>query len=167
MFDDALELEFFDQVANDLPHQMEVRAQLWKKRIGADVDPVHQDFNRELYHGPFDIVASADQGFAKSLSVDPDAGLEATRDSEIWVTRKELERVDYGPPEIGDVIAIFLDQLPSAYYLYIQNAEREGRLPQARAFVMWRLEVKYMSKADPEGALSGDPCVIQTGRRID
>ena len=131
------------------------------------MDPVHQDFNRELYLGPFDIVASATEGFSKTLSVDPDAGLEATRDSEIWVTRKECERVEYGFIQTGDVIVIFLERQAAGYYLYIQNAHQDGRLPQGRAFIMWRLEVRFISKANPEDMLSGDPCVTKIGRRID
>lgn len=166
LFDDALELEMFDDVANDLPNLVQCRAQLWKRRTGASVDPVYHDFNKEEYIGPFEIVATADQGFAKMLSMDPDAGLEITRESEIYVTRKELERVEYGFPETGDVILFLMDRI-DPYSFYIQNAHQEGRLPQGRAFIMWRFEIKYISRADPSDIIDGEPCVTKTGRRID
>jgi len=170
MFDDALELEYFDSVAEDLIYGVDMPALLYKKRLGADVDPIHGDFNRELYKGPYEIKANATESFAKTLTVDADAGLEATRESEIWVSRKECERVGFGRIETGDVIAFLLERLPSGYYFFVQNAHDEGRLPQGRAFIMWRLEIRYISKFDPEDLVDkgeDEPCVVRHGRRID
>ena len=170
MFDDALELEMFDMVAEDLIHGVDIPAILWKKRGGADVDPIYGDFNKELYKGPYEIHANATDSFSKMLTVDSDAGIEATRESEIWVSRKECERVDFGFIESGDIICFLVERLPSAYYFFIQNAHQTGRLPQGRAFIMWRLEIRYISKFDPEDLVDGEedaPCITKNGRRID
>ncbi len=170
MFDDALELEMFDSVAEDLIHAVDIPALLYKKRPGADVDPVHSDFNKELYKGPYEIHANATEGFSKTLTMDSDAGLEAIRESEIWVSRKECERIDFGFIETGDIIVFLLERLPSAYYFFIQNAHQTGRLPQGRAFIMWRLEIRYISKFDPKDLVEDGedaPCITRHGRRID
>lgn len=170
MFNDAVELEMFDMTAHDMARLVDIPARLYKKRKGASVDPVHGDFRQELYTGPFEIVANAEEGFAKTLTVDAESGFEATRESEIWVTRKETERVDYGFIETGDVISFLLERRPTPYYFFVQNAHDEGRLPQGRAFVMWRLEIRFMSKFDPEDAVEaeeGEPCITDDGWRID
>jgi len=166
MFNDEAELEMFDMVATDIGNIVQVHGKLWKLRAGASVDPVHTDLTQERYRGPFEVIMSADQGFEKTLSVDADTGLEATRESEVWITRSECERVGYGEPRTGDVLAIILERLPEPYYFYIQKAEQEGRLPQGRAFVMYRLEIRTMSKKDPMDVVeNGDTCY--RGRRID
>jgi len=170
MFDDELELEMFDMVADDVINGVDIPSQLWKKRTGANVDPVHDDFKRELYTGPYDIHANAVQGFDKILSMDADAGFSAVRESEIWVSRRECERSGFGFIETGDVIAFLLERQPRPYYFFIQNAHQTGRTPQGRAFVMWKLEVRSISRYDAEDVVKneeGEPCITRQGRRID
>lgn len=166
MFNDEIELEMFDMVANDLPHLVQVHGKLWKRRTGAGVDPVHSDLTTEKYRGPFDVILSAPDSLSRMLAVDSTTGLEATREGEIWITRKECERIGFGFPQTGDVVSFLLERLPDAYYFYINNVHQEGRLPQGRAFVMFKLELRYMSKRSPEDVVEdGETCY--NGRRID
>jgi len=166
MFDDEIELGMFDLIANDLPNLVRVQGRLWKLRPGAAVDPDHTDFLQEKYVGPYEVVVTCDSSTAKSLTMDPDQGLEATRDVELYVTRLECERVGFGFPKTGDVISFLLERLPGPLYFDIQNVHDEGRLPQGRAFVIFRLECKFVTHNDPS-TIVGDGETCWSGRRID
>lgn len=166
MFDDEIELAMFDMVANDLPNLVRVLGKIWKLKPGMSVDPDHTDFLQERYVGPYDIVITCEDSPDKTVSMDPDQGLETTREVELWLTRLECERVGYGFPKIGDVVAFRLERLPEPLYFQVYNVSDDGRLPQGRAFVMFRLECRYISRQDISDVVGeGDLC--WNGRRID